>query len=620
MTISYQLYYISLIATVIGSIVMAGLLLFKSGRKDTVKPLAFFCVGVAAWVTGYLLIATGRSYMVEAGKFLINLSPLIAATFLHFVLTFTSKSRRALILSTYLVALTSVLLAVLLNAGDIGPWIGFSHYYHLDRPGFALAFVTGLFSLSGHFLLLKESLKTDKKTKYQMVALFAAGGWGLMSSSGFVFESVGLDIFPWPVLLLPGYTLLLTYGILRYELMDVNIWARRTLTWAFILLIPLVAVSALLALFVKFGLTQFSETSLWFIWSLSLAVVLMSAVIQKPAALLAERIVYPGSRIKMETLKKWQSDLESAWNWEQMSNVASALLSGHMGHEIKVISEPLLPGCPLGQSAIRYYKVQDEWRFIAVGWEDATPAIVHTVNIFGTLLATASARLEGLLKIANKEKEILIESHLTDLGRLSATVAHELRNPLNVISMASADCQDEVRKEISLQIQRSQKLIDDLLSYSGKLKIEKKILNLKEELDYILSHYKDKRIETLVEVPPDLTIAFDSHRLHQVFLNLMDNSCSILKETDNPRITINAHTDGNNVKVIFGNNGPEISEKIADEIFRPFVSGRAGGSGLGLAIVQRIMEAHDGKIVLTGRESGNCRFELIFQKGEVKDD
>lgn len=610
--ILYQLYTLSLVATVLGSMSMAGFLWFKSGRKDIVKPLVFFCIGVAAWVTGYLLIATGGSYRMEAGKFLINLSPLIAAAFLHFVLNFSNKSRKTVISALYLIAALSVVIATLFHAGEIGPWLRFSHFYHLDRAGIALASLTALFSLVAHLILLNESMRADKKKQRQMLALFISGGWGLLAASGFVFESIGLNIFPYPVLLLPVYTLLLTYGILRYELMDVNVWARRTLTWLFILLIPLVSASVILALLVKFGLTQFSETSLWLIWSLSLAVVLLASLLQKPASFLAERIVYPGNRIRPEMLKKWQSELEATESWEQLSTIGGRLISGHMGYAIEIFASPTLTDASSDGLGIRCDKKDDEWGFTPLGWDEAAPAVLRTVNLFGTLLVSASTRLESLLKIAEREKDILIEGHLTDLGRLSATVAHELRNPLNVISMVSASCDDEIKREIHLQIERSQKLIDDLLTYSGKLSIEKKRLNLKDEVECILSHYKERNVDVTIDISDDLVISFDSHRLHQVFFNLMNNACSVLKETENPHITIKASTEKKEVKVVFNNNGPEIPENIAGEIFRPFVSGRAGGSGLGLAIVQRIMEAHGGKVELRDRESGNCRFELNF--------
>ena len=610
--IQYQLYFMSLAATVIGSIGMAVLLWFKAGRKDIVKPLVFFCLGVAVWITGYLLIGTGVKFWIEAGRFLINLSPLISATFLHFVLSFGGKGKRKDIFAIYFVAATSVAAALIFHAGEIGPWLQFSHFYHLDRAGIALASVTLLFSLAAHLLLLRESMSVDRKRQRQMLALFVSGGWGLMSASGFVFESIGLDIFPYPLLLLPFYTLLLAYGVLRYELMDVNVWARRAITWAMVLLIPILAVSVILALLVKFGLTQFSGTSLWLIWILSLIVVLISALIQKPAALVAERIVYPGSRISPETLKKWQDDLESAEDWEQLSAIAGRLLSAHMGYEVEVTVASPLPESGSGKPGMSCNRDGGVWRYILSGWEDAAPALLHAVNMFGAVLVATSARLEALLKIAEKEREILIESHLTDLGRLSATVAHELRNPLNIISMASAGCESEIKKEISHQLERSQKLIDDLLAYSGKLNIEKKRLNLKEEVDYILSHYKDNKIDKNIEMSGDLFISFDQHRLHQVFFNLMNNACSLLEKVDNPKITIKASGNEEDVKLIFGNNGPAIPDDIAGEIFRPFVSGRAGGSGLGLAIVQRIMEVHGGRIMLAGIKGGDCRFELIF--------
>ncbi|MDH3975587.1 MAG: ATP-binding protein [Deltaproteobacteria bacterium] len=606
------LYIISLTAAVISSLAMALLLWRKSAEKEALLPLIFFCTAVALWLSGYLLINGGTPPFIETGRFFINLSPLVAAFFLHFVLLFSGKKKKIIVPLLYVIALIASATGILLHAGEIRPWLGFNFYYRANKATAILAVVTLLYSSLGHLILLKESVYADKKRQRQMLALFMSGLWGLLSASGFVFEAIGIDIFPYPVLLLPGYTVLLTYGILRYELMEVNIWARRTITWALILFIPLLISSIPLALFARFGLSGFSGTSFPLLWFLILAAIMLTALIQKPAAALAEKIVYPGSRLNPEIVEAWQRELEGARNWEELSGTAGKLLSQNMNQDLTVKVAPELKEYSAHPPGTILYKDENKWKYSLHGWEEAAPAILHRVNIFASLLVSAALRLESLLALTEKEKALLKERHLTDLGRLSASVAHELRNPLNIISMASASCSEEIKDEIKEQLDRSQKLINDLLSYSGQLKIEPKELHLNEEIEYVLSHYKNEKVTINVDVPEELTLYFDSHRLHQVLFNLMNNACTALKWTEGACINLEASPCKDGLELIFADNGPGMGKELAVDIFRPFVSGGAGGSGLGLAIVQRIMEAHGGKIELNRNKPGHCSFKLYF--------
>ena len=253
-----QLYSISLVISVICSIAMAALLRLKSARKEIVNPLVLFCIGVATWISGYLLINSGAPFLMEAGRFLINLSPLVATFFLHFVLLFINTEKKALLPAIYSIAFVTTGAGLFMSAGEVSSWSVFDNYYIANKATALLAVVTLIFSTVAHLLLLRASLHSNKKRQRQMIALFLSGLLGLLSCSGFVFEAMGINSFPYPVLLLPGYTLLMTYGILRYELMEINIWARRTLTWALIIFVPLLVVSIPLALIVRYGTTGFS--------------------------------------------------------------------------------------------------------------------------------------------------------------------------------------------------------------------------------------------------------------------------------------------------------------------------------------------------------------------------
>ena len=342
---------------------------------------------------------------------------------------------------------------------------------------------------------------------------------------------------------------------------------------------------------------------------MSLAMLTLASVLQKPATDLAARLIYPGSRIDSSLLKRWQAELEAATQWRELGSIATRLLSSHAGHPIEVSVSPSFIQTVLPTGLVSY-RAEQGWTYDLKGWDTAEPGVVRMAEVFGTLLVAVAGRLEQALSIAGRETEMLKERHLAELGRLSATVAHEMRNPLNIISMASASCDNETKKEISEQLDRAGRLINDLLAYSGKLQIEKKTLSLKEEIDYILAHYPGNTIQ--VDVAPATTLPADSHRLHQVFFNLLDNAFAALKGRDGGRILINAEQKEDKIKISVCDNGPGIPENMREEIFQPFISGRIGGTGLGLAIVRRIMQAHGGRVELGKMDGWGCCFDLYF--------
>jgi signal transduction histidine kinase len=180
-------------------------------------------------------------------------------------------------------------------------------------------------------------------------------------------------------------------------------------------------------------------------------------------------------------------------------------------------------------------------------------------------------------------------------------MAHELRNPLNIISMASAAVDAELRGHIQNQLKRADRLIADMLVYAGKLQIQPQRFLLKAQLQSLCTQFDWQQVELRLQIADDLSCEADPHRLQQVLINLIDNALAFLRNQADGKLYIEAqsiHEAGQpeGVCIRLHNNGPSLDQSLRDTLFRPFISKRAGGSGLGLAIVQRIIDAHQGRI------------------------
>jgi signal transduction histidine kinase len=614
----YLIYDMALVLTVSSSLVLAALLWLKAGQREGIRPLVWFCVGVATWSLGHLLIHVGSLSQARFGQALVNLAPLVAASLTHFILVFTGHESRLAVRVLYGVAACVAALALFFEAGRLDQWLAFQRFYIMDGDGWGVAVVTGLMTFLGHGVLLRTLWSgTNRKIYRQLLSVFIATAGGMVSASGAVFASLGISFFPYPMLLLPGYSIMLVYGILRYEFMDVNVWARQSLTAALLAGGIVLSVSLLIAGAASVGMTPLADLPLWQVWVFALVVLGLAGFLRRPMANIATRLVYLGSRLEAEGMTLWRQELERANNWEELRLSAERLLSEHMHQLIDAHIVPYAPGRVSSKPQVVSRKGVAGWVGELQQWETATPGIRQAGEVFASLFAAAATRLEQALSIAEREKSMLAQSHLAELGRLSATVAHELRNPLNIISMASTNCSPDVSQEILEQVRRAERLTGDLLTYTKTLSLEKHRVNLKDQIDYVQGHYRNAPMTIMAEIREDVTVAVDAHRFHQVLFNLLDNAKAALSDVQQPQVEISTMATPREVVISVCDNGVGVLPAMKPQLFHPFVSGRAGGYGLGLALVRRIMEAHGGSIALVERTGWSTCFELRFPQEDV---
>ena len=219
---------------------------------------------------------------------------------------------------------------------------------------------------------------------------------------------------------------------------------------------------------------------------------------------------------------------------------------------------------------------------------------------------------------------------LASLGRLTASIAHEIRNPLAAINHAgqlleetSKDAADtKLTRIINTQVIRLNGIVENVLQLSRQQRGTPEEVNLYQWL----LHFREEFIATneLLEqqlqikiIPDDIAILFDVSQLHQVLWNLCSNA---INHSDKQRrdimIDINGkiNADTQQPYIDISDNGPGINEKTQIHIFEPFFTTSAEGTGLGLYITKEVIESNRAKIRYKSPDTGGTCFRIYFQQ------
>ena len=220
------------------------------------------------------------------------------------------------------------------------------------------------------------------------------------------------------------------------------------------------------------------------------------------------------------------------------------------------------------------------------------------------------------------------QSKLASLGRLSASIAHEIRNPVGAMSHAAqllgesdALTEDDIRLTEIIQTHSSRvsHIIDNVLQLSRRESSRPERLPLKSWLD----EFADEFVRTLelqegefsiAEIAADIEARIDNGHLHQVLWNLCDNAVKYASETGGIMVEIQAgRMQGVGrpyIEVL--DCGLGIDPAMADKIFEPFFTARSGGTGLGLYISRELCELNRATLVYLDRPGGGSIFRIVF--------
>ena len=230
----------------------------------------------------------------------------------------------------------------------------------------------------------------------------------------------------------------------------------------------------------------------------------------------------------------------------------------------------------------------------------------------------------------NRGERVLAGRHARDMQELTASIAHEIRNPITAAKSLvqqmgedpSADDNVEYASVALEELERVERSVSHLLRFARDEDVSVHEIQLAEVTEAalgVLAERADKEgVEIRCEFDSSGGLQGDPEQLRRVVLNLVANALDALRDAsvESPRIDIQLGDDlsGSEVWMRVRDNGPGIPAEERARVFRPFHTSKRSGTGLGLAITKKIVEAHQGSIEVSEAPTGGAEFLLTFPK------
>jgi signal transduction histidine kinase len=248
-----------------------------------------------------------------------------------------------------------------------------------------------------------------------------------------------------------------------------------------------------------------------------------------------------------------------------------------------------------------------------------------------------SERLEEMVEARTQElrdaqEQLVRRERLATMGQLAGSVAHELRNPLGVISNAVyfleqtlLDADEQTQEYLAMigsELHKSEKIIEDLLSFSrGRLaqSAERVDIAVSELVNQVLvDQPAPTTIDVSVEFDNDLPqVWVDPQQIQQVLTNLVSNAYQAMP--DGGKLTISAQADGDSVVISVSDNGVGIPVENLDKLFEPLFTTKPKGIGLGLVVSRNLVEANGGCLTVESTKGRGSQFIITLPIQEKKE-
>jgi DNA-binding LacI/PurR family transcriptional regulator/signal transduction histidine kinase len=251
-------------------------------------------------------------------------------------------------------------------------------------------------------------------------------------------------------------------------------------------------------------------------------------------------------------------------------------------------------------------------------------------------------RLEELVKERTREleqaqAELVRQERLSVLGQLTATVAHEIRNPLGTVRTSVFAIGDAIERDERGRVERALQLaernilrcdgiISELLDYTHDRVLRRKPMNLDVWLDHILNEQAlPESIVCLRALNANVEVSIDSEHLRRAVINVVNNAIEAMQEARRERsserlseldkggnrLTVSTHlVSDDRVEIRINDTGGGIPNEVMDKLFEPLFSTKSFGVGLGMPIVKNVLEQHNGGIEIISESGGGTTVVL----------
>ncbi len=307
------------------------------------------------------------------------------------------------------------------------------------------------------------------------------------------------------------------------------------------------------------------------------------------------------------------------------------------------------PGCEVYEVARPFALEKDRTGLIRIGLSMAGVSDVqrqaqrsmlwYSVALLG-VGAAASAIIfwmqsRHLSERGRLEAAMVREQRLSAMGNLAAGVAHEIRNPLNAISVglqrlrlefspATAESRTEYLDFTRLmegEVRRLNTTVDRFLTLARPLRLTKQaepiLVVLKDQLSLLVGQAEQQGVRLVEELAlPDVKVSLDRQQFGHALMNVLQNALQAMPNGGTLIVRADLASGPARVRIAIADTGPGLPPDLVDRIFEPYFTAKEGGTGLGLALTHRIVLEHGGSVRAERSASGGAQFviELPLEK------
>jgi PAS domain S-box-containing protein len=252
----------------------------------------------------------------------------------------------------------------------------------------------------------------------------------------------------------------------------------------------------------------------------------------------------------------------------------------------------------------------------------------HRIGLSVQVIREHGTRMGSLVTLRDVESLERIGDHLevserlAALGRVTAGVAHEVKNPLNSMRLwlevlkANMPVEPEPQQAVKMldnEIDRLDRAVKTFLNFTRPVELNLEETDLRALLDEVLDAARPAIAKAGVELQTDLPANFppvvlDRQLIHQALLNLLLNACDFTSRGG--RITLSLRRRANSAVIVVADSGKGISPEDQKKIFQLFFTTRPGGTGIGLANAFRFVQLHNGQIEFESEVGRGTTFRL----------
>lgn len=265
-----------------------------------------------------------------------------------------------------------------------------------------------------------------------------------------------------------------------------------------------------------------------------------------------------------------------------------------------------------------------------VDFEGNEKFVEMSANLIGYAhTSTIQVIVSDLTEKKKIQDELIQTEKLASLGRLSAAIAHEIRNPLSAVSVNlqfllrkfSEGTQERRYLDLALEgVKRIEKIVEATLNFARPSKPVFKEEDINDVITSTLPLVEvstlKKKIEILTKLEPNLPkVKIDFKQIQQVILNILTNAVDAIDKCGTIKIKSYAETEGESLYVVvsISDTGCGIPKEDISKIFEPFFTRKSDGTGLGLSVCRQIMDSHGGKIEVESEVNRGTTFYLKFK-------